>query len=168
MELLDCPFVVCNGDDIYGEESFKILFNHFQNQKDEATLGYRLFNAMPETGKVHRGIFQIDKEGYVESIQEIFNIEKSNLSEANLKPDNLCSMNIFALNPIIVSLLEEKLEIFKRENENDRKIEFLLPTEISNLLKERRIRMKIYPTSSRWFGITNPEDEEIVREMLKT
>ncbi len=165
--LLDCPFVVCNGDDIYGEESFKILFNHFQNQKDEATLGYRLVNAIPETGKIHRGIFQIDKGGYVESIQETFNIEKSNLLASNLKPDDLCSMNIFALHPEVISLLEKNLEIFKKEKENDRKTEFLLPTEISRLIKEGRIRMKIYPTSSSWFGITNPEDEEIVRGMLK-
>ena len=43
----------------------------------------------------------------------------------------------------------------------------MLPEEISNLIKKKKIKMKIYPASDKWLGITNPEDEEKVREMLK-
>jgi len=41
-----------------------------------------------------------------------------------------------------------------------------LPTELSRLIKENKIKMKLYPCNEKWLGITNPEDEEIVRKML--
>ena len=28
---INCPFVVCNGDDLYGENSFKVLCDHLKN-----------------------------------------------------------------------------------------------------------------------------------------
>ena len=59
------------------------------------------------------------------------------------------------------------LEGFKEINKGDRKAECLLPTEMSNLLKEKKIVMKCYSTSEKWLGVTNPEDEEIVRDELK-
>ncbi len=161
------PFVVCNGDDIYGEKAFKILFNHLKDSKEEATLGYKLINVIPNIGKTHRGIFQINENNYVKSLTETFNIEKSNLKATNTKPDDLCSMNIFALHPETLKMLDEKLKIFKEKNKGDRKIEFLLPNEISNLIKENKIKMKIYPCNEKWFGITNPGDEDIVKQQLK-
>lgn len=161
------PFVVCNGDDIYGEKAFEILFNHLNKSEEDATLGYKLIRVLPETGKTHRGIFQADNDNYVISLVETFNIEKSNLQETNSKPDDLCSMNIFALHPNAVRCLSEKLKIFKEKNKEDRKIEFLLPTEISDLIRESKVKMKVYPCDEKWLGITNPGDEEIVKEQLK-
>ena len=165
-EIIKEPFVICNGDDIYGEKAFQLMFDHLKNNKEEATLGYKLTEALPEVGKTHRAIFQVDNKEYVQSLIETFNIEKSNLSATNSKPDDLCSMNIFALHPQTVEYLNEKLKIFKEENKNDRKIEFLLPNEISNLINNK-IKIKIYPCDEKWFGITNPGDEEIVKEQLK-
>ena len=165
-EILNSGFVICNGDDIYGENAFKILFEHLQENEDEASLGYKLMGVIPETGKVHRGIFKVDSHNYVKDLVETFNVEKYNLHATKTKPENLVSMNIFALHPVVIRLLEENLEIFKKENKNDRKIEFLLPTELSRLIKENKIKMKLYPCNEKWLGITNPEDEEIVRKML--
>ncbi len=165
--IIGCPFVVCNGDDIYGENAFKILFNHLKNSNEEATLGYKLIDSIPDIGKTHRAIFQQDKNNYVKDLKETFNIEKSNLNATNTKPDDLCSMNIFALHPETIQLLNKALEIFKKQNKEDRKIEFLLPSEISRLIKDKKIRMKLYPVSEKWLGITNPEDEEVVKEKLR-
>lgn len=165
--VIDCPFVICNGDDIYGENTFKILFNHLKNSEEEATIGYKLCEVIPETGKIHRGIFKIDDNECVIDLTEVFNIEKCNLQATNSKPEDLCSMNIFALHPKTISYLEKNMKVFKKKNKEDRRIEFLLPTEISNLIKDNKIKMKVYPTPDKWFGITNPEDEIVVREMLK-
>ena len=102
------------------------------------------------------------------SLTEIFNIEKSNLEATNTQPHDPCSMNIFALHPEVVHLLHDEFLRFKEINNQDRKIEFLIPNELSNLVKSQKIKLKIHPpTQDRWFGITNPEDEEIVRELLK-
>jgi len=166
-DIIDSPFVVCNGDDIYGANTFKRLVNHLKKSSEEATIGYRLFDVIPDIGKTHRGIFKINDNNFVEELQEVFNIEKSNLSATNTKPDNMTSMNIFALHPETIDYLSENLKIFKKEHIGDRKIEFLLPNEISNLIKQGKIKMKIYPTSDKWLGITNPEDEPLVREILK-
>lgn len=161
-------FVVCNGDDVYGEESFKILFNHLEKSNENATLGFKLINVLPDIGKTNRAIFKINKENYVTELTEVFNIEKTNLIQTKNSPEDLCSMNIFALHPDIIPMLEEKLNEFKEKNKQDRKIEFLLPNEISNLIKEKKIKMKLYLTNAKWTGITNPGDEEIVKEQLKT
>lgn len=174
LPLIKEPFVVCNGDDIYGKNSFKILFDHLKKENEEnsknlrenAALGYKLKNALPETGKVNRGIFRVDND-FVEEIEEIFDITKSNLEEKNLKPDSLCSMNLFALFPETVLELNTILKKFKEKYKGDRRIECFLPVELSNLIKTNKIKMKIYQTKDNWFGITNPEDEIIVREKLK-
>lgn len=165
-DVIDGGFVVCNGDDIYGENTFKILFDHLQSSENCATIGYRLGDALPEEGTTNRAIFKIENE-YVLGLTEIFNIEKSNLDATGTRADDLCSMNIYALYPPIIDMLKERLKIFKKEHAGDRKIEFLLPNEISKLVGEGMVRMKLYPTTDRWVGVTNPEDEERVREILK-
>jgi len=171
-KIIDCPLVVCNGDDIYGEESFKILFEHFENcnllgKKEEATVGYRLGEVIPDKGTVHRGVFEIDEDRYVKDLNEVFNIEKSNLNATNTKHDDLCSMNVFALFPETVIKLNDRLEFFKFKNRGSRIAECLLPEEMGNLIKMNKIKLKIYSSSGKWFGITNPEDEEVVRDGLK-
>lgn len=158
-ELIDCPFIVCNGDDLYGEEAFQLLVNHLRKNSEEATLGYYLKKVLPEKGSVNRGIFDFKDEIMI-SLKETFNLSKENLKENNLTGEELCSMNIFALHPETIKKLEKKVNKFKEENKEDRKKECLLPKEINDLINEKEITMKIYPTSSKWFGVTNPEDEE--------
>ncbi len=167
-DIINCPFIVCNGDDIYGKNTFRILFNHLKNNKnnDDATAGYKLIEVLPEKGGVNRGIFNIENN-YVKDMNETFNIEKSNLSATNTNSDDLCSMNIFALHPRTLKLLDKALKQFKEQHKEDRKKECLLPTELSNLIKEKKIKMKVYQTNDKWFGITNPGDEEVIREQLR-
>lgn len=163
---LECPFVVCNGDDIYGENTFKILFEHLNKSDEEAAVGYRLESVLPENEKVNRGIFQVEGE-YVKSIKESFNIIKSDLSASGRKRDDLCSMNIFALHPDKLKLMSSSVEKFKKQHKADRKTELLLPVELSKLIENREIKMKVYPAIDRWFGITYREDVEKVREILE-
>ena len=166
-DFLDCSFVVCNGDDLYGENAFKVLAEHLNNSEDEATVGYKLKEVLPQEGKTNRGIFNIDENNYIRYLKEVFDIEKSKLEEQGLKEDDLCSMNIFALHLKTIEMLKQILARFKQEHEGDRRAECLLPNEISRLIEGNKIKMKVYPATERWFGITNPEDEEIVRKMLQ-
>ena len=76
-------------------------------------------------------------------------------------------MNLFGLNLETFNLLCEKLDKFKEEHKEDPKIECYLPKELNNLISEGKIVMKIFPTDDLWVGITSPEDEEVVREVLK-
>lgn len=163
---LDCPFVVCNGDDLYGENSFKILAEHLKKNNTCATLGFKLGTCLPEIGKVNRGIFQTEGN-IITEIKEGFGIEKSNLAEKNLTEDSLCSMNIFALQPEVLIELSNLLKEFKEKNKEDRRIEALIPEDVSSLIKQKKIVVNLYPLSDVCIGITNPGDEEVVKEKLR-
>ncbi len=165
--LVNFSFVVCNGDDIYGENTFKILVNHLKEFDEEATIGNKLGDCLSERGTVNRGIFQVDSKNYVQSITETFDIEKSNLELKELVVEDLCSQNIFALHLRTIKLLNIILERFKTIHHGDRKAECLLPNELSNLIKSNEIKMRLYSTPDKWLGVTNPEDEELVRDEIR-
>lgn len=166
-QFINWPFIVCNWDDIYGENSFKILVDHLTKSDELVSLWYILKNVIPEEGSTNRWIFQVDENYYVEAIEENIGIEKSKLAEKWLKENDLASMNIFGLNTLTLKLLNEKLAKFKENNKWDRKIECYLPVEISNIMKENWIKMKLYSTPDKWFWVTNPEDEETVRQQIE-
>jgi choline kinase len=168
-KIIDCPFVVCNGDDLYSKKAFSILTNHFNENKEtkeNATLGYKLINALYGDSPGNRAIFKI-KNDYVEDIKEVSNIQKSNFQATNTKPDDRCSMNIFALYPETINLLNQSLELFKKNHQGDRRAECLLPDEISALVKKEKIKLRIYPIEEKPLGVTIPEDEAILKEILK-
>jgi dTDP-glucose pyrophosphorylase len=166
-DVINCPFVLCNGDDIYGENSFKILVEHLKNENIDASIGYRIYDNVPEKGTVNRAVFQTDKEGFVKEINEVIGIERDKLHEKNLKPDDFCSMNQWAFHPETVKLLCSEVENFKKIHNNDRKIECFLPDELSKFIKQKKIKVKVCPCNESTIGITNPGDELIVREKLK-
>jgi len=39
--------------------------------------------------------------------------------------------------------------------------------ELSSLIAEKRIKMTLFNAPDKWIGVTNPDDELIVREYLK-
>jgi len=164
--LVTTSFVVCNGDDLYGEQAFKLLFNHLQNNENCATVGYKLKNVVPKHGSVNRGIFQVENN-FVKSVKENFNVTLDNFREKDLSEESLCNMNLFALTPEALEMLDDIVIKFKEKNKEDRKIECLLPEDIGELINEQKIKVKIYPTDETWIGITNPDDEEHVKELLK-
>lgn len=166
-DLIDWSFIVCNWDDIYGENSFKILFNHLIQSEDTASLWYILKNVLPEKWSTNRGIFKVDNNNYVKDINEVIWIEKYKLSDFGLTDDSLCSMNIFGLTKDILTSLNKTLIQFKIEKQNDRKSECYLPVEISNIIKTEWKKMQLYSTPDKRLWITNPEDEDIVKEQIK-
>lgn len=164
-EILNCPFIFCNGDDLYGSNSFKILVEHIKKRETCATIGYQLGKVVPEKGAVNRAIFTTE-DNLVKSLREIFGIEKNNLGEKKLSEYNLCSMNIFALNSKIIKMLDKIVEEFKEKNKDNSEIECFLPEELSKIIIEKNVKMEIYTTPDKWMGVTNPGDELIVREQL--
>lgn len=168
-DVITSPFAVCNGDDLYGENALKKVrefLEKSENEKDCVAIGYELGKVLPKIGKTNRGIFKTNKNDNIISIEEVFEIEKNNLKEKNLQEKDLCSMNLFGLTENTLELLEKKLNEFKETHKGDRKAECLLPVELSNLIKEKKITMKLLPTKDNWFGVTNPEDELVVRKAL--
>lgn len=166
-EYIDGPFVVCNGDDIYWANSFKKLVQHLQNSEDWATIGYKLWKVIPEEWSVNRWIFNTDENNYVQTIEETLNIEKNKLNEFWLTEESLCSMNLFWLSQKSIWLLSDVLEKFQEEHKWDRRIECYLPVELWNFIKSGENKMVLFPTEDQRFGVTNPDDEEIVKKQIE-
>ena len=166
LPFLNCPFVICNGDDIYGERTFKILVKHTKESEEEATVGYKLLSVLPKNSTVNRGIIK-EKNSYIKWIRDYYNINRDNLRSNKLKKHALCSMNIFSLHPETVKLLNQNLKKFKKKNKKDRIIECRLPHELSALVKSKKIKIKIYSSVDKWYGITNQGDEKLVRKALE-
>ena len=149
------------------EKILSKYYNHLKENPEElCTLGYILWNVIPEQWSTNRWIFTIDN-WYVKNINETIWIEKNRLSEFWLTLDDLCSMNIFWLNRKTLELLNEILINFKNEHKWDRKVECYLPVELTNIIKNKWINMRIYSTPDQWFGVTNPDDEAIVKKQIE-
>ena len=166
IKVINENFVVCNGDDIYGENALKTAHDFLLKNNSGVSIGYKIKNVIPDKGAVNRGIYKIDKEKNIINIEEVFDISKTNLLEKNLTEDSLCSMNLFGLPKGVLLHLEKILNEFKEKNKEDRKIECLLPVELGNLIKENKLQIKLIETNDKWFGVTNPDDEEKVRNEL--
>ena len=162
---IDCPFVVCNGDNIYGENTFRELYEHLKkSNQEDATLGYRLGDVLPNEGARNIAIFSV-RESYVQGLKEVSGLERARLPEG-ITLDDLCSKNIYAMHPRTVEMLYDKVEEFKREHVGDRKIEAFLPDMISGLVGEGLVKMRIYPAVEGVLHLTRLGDLEGIRDKI--
>ncbi|MBI3334495.1 NTP transferase domain-containing protein [Candidatus Pacearchaeota archaeon] len=161
-KVLDCPFIVCTGDDLYGEKNFKKMVQHLKASDEEASISYALKDTVPDKGTVNRALFERKGE-YVQKITDVFSVTRKEIRSGT---DQESCMTLFALNPEILPHLRREITEFKIKNEGDRRIELPLHKTISKLIEEGKIRMKLYPSEEQWVGITNPGDEAVVRDFI--
>lgn len=165
--LINGPFLVCTGDDLYSNETYQTLFNHIQEDKTDATVGYPLEEHIPEEGEVNRGIFNVEGD-YITSAEEILGISKTNYQDKNLTLETQCNIGIFLIQKETLNKINNLLENFKLQNKDNRTKECYLNVELGNLVKDNQIKLKYYPGKGKLIGITNPEDEEIARKELSS
>ena len=160
------PFVVSNGDDICGGQAFRLLTDHLARSGNAATVGFPLAKMLPEEGTVNRGVFELNDDGTLKAATELFDLDRDNIEARGLGADTLCNVNLFGFHPPALALLEEALASFKAEHAGDPAAECLLPTEIDGLVGSGKLVMDVYVSEEDWIGVTNPGDEEKVRELL--
>lgn len=161
------PFIAINADDLYGRGSFE-LAARFLNQVDPQVLsigmvGFLLGKTLSPNGSVARGICSIDKNGDLTGITEVLDIEKlpdgtiSSSTSIELKEDSVVSMNMWMFTPSIFVELGEQFRSFLREEGENPKAEFLIPSVVDTLIGRGVLPRVLYGKDS-WFGITYPED----------
>ena len=177
-EKLTGPFLVINADDFYGRDAFSVAKDFLlSDAKDKySTIGYKAKNTMTENGSVKRGVIH-SKDGNLLDIIEskleyvdgkIMASPLDGSSKFEVDPDDLVSMNMLTFDLSIFPYLEKRMDIFFKENENDLDTcEFLIPTEMSNAIKEGK-EVKVLNTNATWFGVTYKEDAKDVKEALKS
>lgn len=76
-------------------------------------------------------------------------------------------MNMWGFTPKFIELLEEGFEKFFENMEEELTKEYLLPIYIGELLKEKKVSVKVLETNDKWFGITYKEDKDLVVNSFK-
>ena len=174
------PFVIINADDYYGKEAFvkihEFLINNYtpERSKELCMAGFILGNTLSDNGTVTRGICAVDENDYLTDVMETYEIKKTEdgaESQGNkINVNSHVSMNMWGLTPEFVGLLEEGFveffENIKGDEAKELKGEYLLPIYIDELLKKGKVSVKLLETQDKWFGVTYPEDKQIVQDSI--
>lgn len=173
--LISEPFAVINADDYYGKNAFVSLHDFLikDNKENEFCMaGFILKNTLSENGGVTRGVCKVEN-GYLTAISETSDIVKTKngaaVNGAEINADSYVSMNMWGLSPEFMETLNEHFKLFFENKvlSNPLKAEYLLPILIEELLKENKVRVKVLPTTDKWFGVTYAEDKAFVEESFK-
>ena len=176
-DLINEPFAVINADDYYGKEAFKNIYSFLSNcdktkPYEFCMSGFVLKNTLSDNGGVTRGICKFNEDNYLEEIVETQNIIKKDnkafVNDKEIDYNSNVSMNMWGFTPEFIELLEEGFEKFFESIEGEELIkEYLLPIYIGELLKEKKISVKVLETNDKWFGITYKEDKDLVVNSFK-
>ncbi len=180
------PFAVINADDFYGKHSYEIISDFLQNVSPDdntcAMAGYKLMNTLSDYGHVARGICEVDANHILISVKERLKIEKTKngaryLDESeqwvNAKGNEIVSMNMFGFTPALFTWLEQLFPVFlsgilEKEALIKTKAEFLIPSVVDQLIREKKITMKVLETHGKWFGVTYQKDKaEVIANIRK-
>ncbi|NLK47051.1 MAG: hypothetical protein GX297_10440 [Treponema sp.] len=171
------PFAVINADDYYGRDGFATLGNYLAGLKNDdvshAMVSYILKNTMSKNGTVSRGICNI-KDGLLVSMQEHTKIgfEGSKIisqideNKIELTGDEPVSMNFFGFTPRVFEGFHIYWNDFVEKNISSEKAEALLPVAASMVVTKGLGTIKAFTSKEKWFGMTYPEDREIVKSEI--
>lgn len=181
-KIINEPFLVINADDYYGkqayQEAYKYLSGTFDNTNKQqiGMVSFVLKNTLSDNGGVTRGLCTIDKNNYLQNIIETHNIEKG-IDSAYVKDGKVVtnidlnvpvSMNMWALQPEIFDILDREFNLFlSKLNPDNLKEEYLLPTIIGSLLKEKLVEVTVLKSLDNWFGVTYKEDKQTVIDSIR-
>lgn len=175
--VIDSPFVVINGDDFYGRESFRIAGDwcraHENSHGVYAIVGFEAGNTLSESGGVSRGICRYDAEGHLSAVVEHHDVridgdgvlrgDNSQSGErVELRPKDLCSMNMWCFTPDYFEKSAEIFGNFLAENGQDLKKEFYIPYAVDSMIHAGSGACDVISTPARWFGVTFKEDRPSV------
>ena len=177
-EKINEPFAVINSDDYYGREAFKTLGAYLSSITNDSTehamVGYVLGKTMSKSGSVSRGVCSV-KDGLLDGIVENTKIYYgeggkifSDIDGATvpLTGNEWVSMNLFGFTPKAFVGFIEYWENFKKAGLYTPKQEALLPVAASDIVKHGEGVIKFFSSTESWFGMTYPEDREIVKQEI--
>ncbi|MDR1527957.1 MAG: nucleotidyltransferase [Dysgonamonadaceae bacterium] len=175
-EVIREPFAVINADDFYGRASYEVLSAFLQSVEKMknvyAMVGYRVGNTLSESGSVARGVCSVDADGFLTSVVERTAIirdtdGKIKYTDENGNPviiaDNTpVSMNMWGFTPEYFAYSDEQLVDFLRNNTENPKAEFYIPSVVNQLIIDGKAKTKVLDTPSKWFGVTYQNDRASV------
>jgi len=170
--LIQGPFVVINGDDYYGYESFKVIADFYKSDSNKFSMvAFRLDNTLSKFGSVTRGLCEV-KDGFLSTVIETEGLEKSggiinSSKDIALNGSEPVSMNMWGFTSKLFEYLDEMIIGFLKEAGNELKSEFLIPTVINDLIVSKKETLTVLNSNSNWFGVTYKEDKPFVVNEIK-
>ena len=180
--LIHEDFIMINGDDFYGRDAYEVAYKYLaslsRNAKGMyANVAFKVSNTMTENGSVKRGVCFEDEhhnltklvESSIERNKEgkIIATPLENGEPFEVSEDQPVSMNLFCFNKDLMDQLGSRFPKWLKENGNELKSEFLIPTVVDELVHEGKASLKLLSTESVWFGVTYKEDKPGVVKALK-
>ena len=165
--LINEPFVVINGDDYYGQESFKVIADYYNNGGAQFSMvAFRLDKTLSDFGPVTRGVCNVENDK-LDAVVETENLEKkgnyiSTNRNITLDGSEPVSMNMWGFTPSLFNYLHEDFVNFLNDEGNELKSEFLIPTVINNLVQNNQEEVYVLRSNASWFGVTYKEDKPFV------
>jgi dTDP-glucose pyrophosphorylase len=170
------PFAVINADDFYGAEGYRALAKHLTSgTPDYAMVGFTLRNTLSDFGSVARGVCRVNRDNYLEYIEELTKVEHDGDGAKNTDPAGIVtkltgneavSMNMWGFTPAVFGLLEENFKQFLEQSGSELKSESYIPNTVGALVSSGKARVKVLPTNDSWFGVTYREDHATVVESI--
>lgn len=179
-EAIHEPFAVINADDYYGPESFKVLADALSalegKENEYCMVGFKIQNTLSENGGVSRGLCSVSENGYLTAVNECHNIQRkgdilvhtlADGNEVEFPADAYVSMNMWGFTPDYFTHTEKAFIEFLRQNSEQLKSEFYIPTVVNDLIQNQTITLKVEETPSKWFGVTYAADKEATAQQLR-
>ena len=181
-KVINEPFAVINADDFYGRDSFAVLGKQLSEmngkKNDYCMVGYRVGNTLSESGTVSRGICSTDANNLLTSVVERTKIQRldgevkyiDDNGEWTATPDTTpVSMNFWGFTPDYFAYSEEFFKTFLSDPKNmeNLKSEFFIPLMVDKLINDGTATVEVLDTTSKWFGVTYPEDRQSVVDKIQ-
>lgn len=165
-ELVSKPFIVLNGDTLYGDSALSKVCAHISSRDNPCMPGYPLKDVLPKTGRVNRAIINV-QGSVLTQIVEQYNVCYDDIRSGKYSGNELTSMNIFAFQPSIFAFLRRKYDAWLAENSAEDVKEYILSTMLNDLRSEENIVTSVYGVENAIpLELTNPDDFAYVRNNL--
>lgn len=178
-DIVKAPFTVINADDFYGRESFKLMYDFLNNNKDEryhAMVGYELKNTLSKNGHVARGICTVEDGELIKVIERTKIIKRGESAFytedekewIELDYNSIVSMNMWGFMNSVFSECEDGFKRFLENTirSNPLKGEYFIPLIVSNLISKKEAKVKVMSSKDKWYGVTYQEDKDLVRDAI--
>lgn len=169
------PFGVINADDFYGRDSYEQLSAFLSRPLPDhlhAMVGYKMRNTLSEHGTVSRGVCRCNREGCLETVEEVTAISKfgngARAGEQDFNGDEIVSMNLWGFQPSIFEALHKQFEAFLQARGEEERSEFYIPFAVDEEIHLNRAKVMVLQTDSQWTGVTYREDKPSVEAFIRT
>ena len=169
------PFCVINADDFYGQSAYANAAKFIKEYPQEnyyALIGYTLKDTLSAHGSVSRGVCMTDGDNLISVDERLKLAQEGNQvidadSGMQYTGDELASMNFWICRPSIFNEIETEFREFLEDDHMIKTSELYIPKTIQNLLQAGKAKVKVVPSTDKWFGVTYASDREIAVNSLQ-